>query len=86
MSVKTRIAKLGKIKQPKEELRRVTKAYFDSFSKADLQRMVDNPETVAPELGAEFSRMWEISYRVATDSERAEIDAAMDAAIKELNP
>ena len=82
MSVKARIVKLGKIKQPKEELRRITKAYFDSLSKADLERIRDNSEAVAPEFLAEFERMCNVHYRVMTELERVEVDAL----IKELTP
>ena len=74
MNVKARIVKLAKIKQPKEKLRQITKTYFDGLTNADLERMRDNPETVPAEFAAEFSRMWDIRYRVMTETERAEID------------
>lgn len=73
MNIKTRIVKLGKVKQPKEKLRQITKAYFDALTNADLEQMRDNPETVPPEFAAEFSRMWNIRYRVMTKSEQAEM-------------
>jgi hypothetical protein len=85
MSVKARIVKLGKMKQPKEKLRQITQAYFDSFGNADLQKMVDDPESITPELDAEFNRMWGIRYRLMTKSEQAEIDAKLETVIKELN-
>lgn len=82
MSVKARIVKLAKMKQPKEKLRQITKAYFDALTNADLEQMRDNPETVPAEFAAEFSRMWDIRYRVMTKSEQSE----MDAMLKELTP
>lgn len=80
MTIKARIVKLGKIKQPKEKLRQITKAYFDALTNADLEQMRDNPETVPAEFAAEFSRMWDIRYRVMTEIEQA----AMDTLLKEL--
>src|SRR5689334_7647773 len=73
MTTKDRIEKLEKAK-PKEKLRQMAKAYFDSLSNDDLERMRDHPETFSQKELAEFNQMWDVRYRVMGDGERELMD------------
>ena len=72
MKQKARIAKIGK---SREEIRQQTKAYFASLTDADLQRIRDG--TATQKFVSEFTKMWDLRYKVMTEAERAEIDAVL---------